>query len=205
LNPWETIPRTVGLTRSRPLAFRSSSLPSPPIRHYSGAAYDHPDTVPPLSVTRGHRMPANDVGSATRLPIIDFSPAPKTTEQLQPSFVCGVSDTDGYPWGTLTASERKFSRADICSSALIIHASPPQTKISFFGPPSHAIRPEQAGMDWNCSSLQNVSPPASISASPPSQFMLPPLRRKFRSSVLPCTRFTRNSRRWVGIACCSRM
>jgi len=52
LNPWETIPWNAGLARSRPLLSQSSFLPLPPIRHSSGAVYNHPNSIPPLSVTR---------------------------------------------------------------------------------------------------------------------------------------------------------
>lgn len=118
-----------------------------------------------------------------------LSQAPMTTKQLQPSFACDASDTDGHRWETLTATEREFSRIDTCFSALPIHGSAPQAKFSFFDPPLCAIRLEPAEIGWNRSLLLNVSFPVSIPTFPPSQLTVPSPRRNPRFSTRPRMRF----------------
>ena len=94
---------------------------SPPIQHYSGAAYSFPNTIPPLYVPRGRGMPENDAGSATRLTVTDDFPAPKPTIQLLPSFARDSSDVGIYRSGTFIAPGCEFSRLDIRFFALTTH------------------------------------------------------------------------------------
>ena len=81
--------------------------------------------------------------------------------------------------GLFVAAECELSRIDIRFSALTTHNSAPQTKTSFSGSPLRTIHPGQAEIGCGRSLLRSVSSPTSISAFPPSQFTLPPLRRKF--------------------------